>query len=352
MPLYLKKGDITAMRCDAIVNATDNALSGSGGVDRMIHEAAGPALDDECRQIGHCDTGSAVITKAYELGAEYIIHTAGPVWHGGARLEKSTLASCYISCLELASGHGCMTVAFPLISAGTFGFPEEEAMIIAKSAIEEFLQDHDMTVYLLAYGSRTYDLGSGIFGSACRYVEQNMPCDALPMYSCTVLEEASPEKVPGNNIRNKRVRVTGSESRSKRRSDMIGNAVPVCESASLPDLIKNRDESFSEMLMRKISEKGMTNAECYTRAFSTKSVFSKIKNNPNHKPAKPTVAGFVMALELSYDEAKEMFEKAGYSLTRSNVFDIIIEWFLRERIYNIFEINEVLLEYDQQLIGF
>ena len=331
MPLYLRKGDITAMRCDAIVNATDEYMSGSGGADKMIHEAAGFDLYLECVKIGRCEIGKAVITKGYKLDAKYVIHTAGPVWSDGSLAEKELLASCYKSSLKLAVEHNCESIAFPLISAGTFGFPEDDAMQIAKAAIEDFLSEHDMLVYLVAYRSHTYNLGTKLFEEVSRYVENNLidrfpACESISYSAMPCMDEAT---------------------RSIAAPKAKGKAL-----VSLKDYLGKLDESFAEMLVRKIEESGMTNAECYNRALSTKSVFSKIKNNPAYRPTKPTVAGFVLALQLPLEEAKEMFEKAGYSLTRSNVFDLIIKWFIENGKYDIFEINEVLLEYDQQLIGF
>lgn len=349
MPLYLIKGDITAMHCDAIVNATDIFLSGSGGVDEIIHKVAGFDLSLDCIKIGHCDVGQAVITKGYDLNAKYVIHTVGPIWSDGNPIEQSLLASCYKSALALALEYKCETVAFPLISAGTFGFPEDDAMRIAKESIEDFLDEHDMTVYLVAYRSHTYNMGAKLFNEVRQFVERNFPDDDF--FECTCMPE--PECYSAS---------VASESahlpkaRAKRPRAVAGNAMPTFSSRpkepSLDDLLKQVDESFAEMLARKIEERGMSNAECYNKANTTKSVFSKIKNNPEYKPTKPTVAGFVLALGLPLDEAKEMLSKAGYSLSRSNKFDIILEWFITNKTYSIFDINEVLLEYDQQLIGF
>ena len=338
MPLYLKKGDITYMRCDAIVNATDTALSGGGGVDRMIHEAAGFDLSLECMKIGHCGVGQAVITKGYDLNAKYVIHTVGPTWSDGNPIEQSLLKSCYKNALMLALEYGCETVAFPLISAGTFGFPEDDAMRIAKESIEAFLGGHDMTVYLVAYRSHTYNMGAKLFSEVSRFVERNFPDDGF--FECAGMPE--PEYYCES--------VALPKARAKRTRAAAPGATP--KGSGLDDLLRQVDESFAEMLARKIEERGMSNAECYNKANATKSVFSKIKNNPGYKPTKPTVAGFVLALGLSLDEAKEMLGKAGYSLSRSSKFDIILEWFITNKIYNIFDINEVLLEYDQQLIGF
>ena len=135
-------GDITRQSVDAIVNAANCSLLGGGGVDGAIHRAAGPELLAECRSLHGCETGKAKITKGYRLPAKYVIHTPGPVWHGGGSGEPELLASCYRSCLELASQNGCETVDFPSISTGVYHFPLEKAAEIAIGTIAAYLREH------------------------------------------------------------------------------------------------------------------------------------------------------------------------------------------------------------------
>ncbi len=151
MSIKALKADITKLQTDAIVNAANSTLLGGGGVDGAIHTAAGPELLAECRTLGGCETGQAKITRGYRLPAKYVIHTVGPVWHGGEHGEQQLLADAYKNSLKLAAGHKLKSIAFPAISTGVYGYPKDEAAHIAVDTVREFLKEYDMEVILTAF---------------------------------------------------------------------------------------------------------------------------------------------------------------------------------------------------------
>ena len=161
MKLKLLKGDITKLNVDAIVSPANNSLSGSDGVDAAIHAAAGPELLEECRTLHGCRTGEAKITKGYELVADYVIHTVGPIWRGGVIGEKNLLVSCYVNSMELAKQHRVRSIAFPLLSSGSFGYPKREALTVAIDTLKDY-EDTDIEIYLVLVNSDTYMLANRI----------------------------------------------------------------------------------------------------------------------------------------------------------------------------------------------
>ena len=336
MPLHIVRNDITTMKVDAIVNAANESLLGGGGVDGAIHRAAGPGLLAECRTLGGCATGQAKITKGYRLPAAHVIHTVGPVWRGGHYGEKDLLVSAYRNSLELAREHHCQTVAFPLISSGVYGYPKDQALKVAVDTIGEFLLAHDMTVYLVVFDRAAYTIGGKLFADIAAYIDDRYVDDH-----------------------------TGSEEEQYRRSIVLAaapapGAAPArlwepgprtAQAVSLDEALGRLDESFSQMLLRKIDEKGMTDAQCYKKANIDRKLFSKIRSDVHYKPSKPTAMAFAVALELPLEEARELLEKAGFAFSHASKFDIIVEYFIAHKNYNIFEINEALFAFDQNLLG-
>ena len=351
MPFHIVRNDITTMKVDAIVNAANESLLGGGGVDGAIHRAAGPQLLAECRTLGGCQTGRAKITKGYRLPAKYVIHTVWPVWRGGSHGERELLVSAYRSSLELALQYRCQTVAFPLISSGVYGYPKDQALKVAVDTIGDFLLSHDMTVTLVIFDRAAYTIGGKLFDDIAAYID-----DHYVLAHTDVRREQS------------RAAAFGAPPRAPFPSPASCPAPPPpspsCPSAalgeaelwapasgSLREALGQLDESFSQMLLRKIDEAGITDAQCYKKANIDRKLFSKIRSDVHYKPSKATAMAFAIALELPLDQAREMLQKAGFAFSHASKFDIIVEYFIAHRNYNIFKINEALFAFDQSLLG-
>jgi len=343
MPLQIVRNDITKMKVDAIVNAANSSLLGGGGVDGCIHRAAGPELLAECKTLNGCETGSAKITKGYKLPCKYVIHAVGPRYRDGKHGEKEKLISCYKTSLALAKEHKCETIAFPLISSGIYGYPKDQALRVAIATISEFLLENDMTVYIVIFDRKAYQISEKLFADIAEYIDDN--------YVDEHTDSRSERIRRMNALRQEEVFESAVCEDADEMLMPLPMAVESAKALSLDDALNQIDESFSEMLLRKIDESGMTDAQCYKKANIDRKLFSKIRSDKLYKPSKPTAIAFAIALELSLDETKDMLMKAGFALSHSNKFDIIVEYFIERGNYNVFEINEALFAFDQSLIG-
>lgn len=293
-------------------------------------------LQAECDEIGTCSIGQAVITAGYALPVKHIIHTVGPIWQGGKNNEAKQLANCYANSLALAQQYNCESIAIPLISSGIYDYPKDEALKIAIAAIKEFLLEHEMLVYLVVYDKKSFVLSEKLFTSIKKYIDDHY--------------------VEEHNFNKHRRGVGVYES----PQFIIQNDSEACEAYSEPlskvkrsleDVISQLEESFSQRLLRLIDEKGMSDVEVYKKANIDRKLFSKIRSDKGYNPSKVTSIAFAISLELNLDETKDLLAKAGYTLSRSNKFDVIIEYFIQEGNYNIFSINEALFAFDQVLLG-
>ena len=344
MPLQIVRNDITKMKVDAIVNAANSSLLGGGGVDGCIHRAAGPELLAECRTLGGCVTGSAKITGAGKLPCKYVIHAVGPRWLDGKHGERDLLISCYRTSLELAKEKGCETVAVPLIASGIFGYPKDQALRVAIDTISDFLLSNDMTVYIVIFDKKAYRISGKLFADITEYIDDNYVDEHTDNYAVRLSRM--------NALRDAVAPESASCEESEEAIEQVLSMPMAAQKAmSLDDALTQIDESFSEMLLRKIDESGMTDAQCYKKANVDRKLFSKIRSDKLYKPSKTTALAFALALELPLEETKDMLMKAGFALSRSNKFDIIIEFFIQSGNYNVFEINEALFAFDQSLIG-
>ena len=341
MPLQIIRQDITKMRVDAIVNTTNEEMVGYSGVDLAIHTIAGAELDAECAKLAPLGLGQAKLSGAYSLPCKYVIHTSGPVWRGGLVGESIILRSCYIESLKLAVKSGCRSIAFPLISSGVYGYPKDQVLKFAIQTITEFLFDHELTVYLCVFDKESYSFSQKLFSDIQEFINDeyvdehdedfyeafNGSIDEMPMAKCIQAPMCADAMMP----------------RKRETSSAAGK--------SLREYMKQMDRSFQEMLFDLIDESGMTDVECYKKANVDKRTFSKIKSNKDYKPSKQTVIAFAISLQLDMDTTQELLATAGFTLSRSKVFDKIIRYFIHNGNYDIFEINEALFEFDQVLLG-
>ena len=355
MPFEIVRNDIVNMQVDAVVNtANPNPVIGSG-VDSGIHKKAGHELLTARQKIGCIDFGDAVMTSGFGLDAKYVIHTVGPIWVDGNHGEEKILSSCYRKSLALAKEQGCESIAFPLIATGNYGFPKPLALQIAVREISSFLLENEMQIYLVVFGKEAFALSEKLFKSVSSYIDENY-------IRSKTLDEYGPEKTYAARLERRRIRERRKQS-DRIREDMYPSqaleeclAMPAMAPAPMDSddwgqLLKDLDAGFSETLLKLIDRSGKKDSEIYKKANVDRKLFSKIRNNMDYKPSKTTALAFAFALELDVDETKDFIGRAGFALSHSSKFDVIVEYFLVNRNYNVFELNEVLFAFDQPLIG-
>ncbi|MBQ8965817.1 O-acetyl-ADP-ribose deacetylase [Ruminococcus sp.] len=347
MPFNIIRADITKVSADAIINAANESLLGGGGVDGAIHRAAGPGLLEECRTLGGCRTGEAKATKGYNLDSKFVIHTVGPIWRGGRNGEESLLRSCYRNSFELAVKLGCESVAFPLISAGVYGYPLREAISIATDEAKKFLNENDIEITMVVFDRSSFDISAERFTDIRRYIddayaEEQKRADGRRTAFSNRAAAAAPSALRREN------KLFAGRLKASESVCMSEN---VCDDLSAADMFAERDESFSQALLRMIDERGMTDAQTYKLANIDRKLFSKIRGDTHYKPKKQTAVAFAVALKLDLPETEKFLAKAGYALSNSLDFDLIIKYHIAHGIYDIFVINEALFRFDQTLLG-
>ena len=358
MPFEIVRNDIVNMQVDVIVNTVSRKPGIGYGVDAGIHKKAGPELLSAREQVGFIEVGHAAITPGFALDAQYVIHTVGPVWRDGNHHEERLLRECYENALMLAAEHHCESIAFPLLSAGNNGFPKHLALQTAINAISSFLMEHEMQIYLVVFNRNAVALSKKLFHSVQSYIDENYILNkSLDEYGIS-----NKRGVRGDEV--EKIQRELRKRRLTRRELMLAEecedraTVPIAfsiatstEDRNLDELLQKTDAGFSETLLKLIDRMGKTDVEVYKKANVDRKLFSKIRNNPAYKPSKATALAFAIALELNLDETKDLIGRAGYALTRSSKFDIIIEFFITHHNYNVFEINEALFAFDQSLLG-
>ena len=350
MPFTIVRNDIVNMRVDAIVNTANPKPVIGTGTDAAIHAKAGPELLEARKKIGNIHVGHAEITGAYGLAAAHVIHTVGPVWRGGFFGEAKQLRSCFDSALRLAAEHGCRSIAFPLISTGNYGFPKDKALQIAISAFSEFLMVHELQIYLVVFGQDTLRLSEKLFQNVASYIDDHY------VQAAQIREYSA---FSGRGYRSAARLAPDAEPLPEKYCAMEEDCAPCGDflmapapaAFSLEDMLKQEDAGFSETLLKLIDKTGKKDSEIYKKALLSKQHFSKIRNNPDYKPTKQTAIALALALELDLDTAKDLIGRAGYALTNSSKFDLIIRYCIEQKNYNLVEINFILFEHDQSLLG-
>lgn len=357
MPFEIVRNNITNMQVDAIVNTANPKATIGYGVDAGIHKKAGPKLLEARKNIGSIGVGQTAITPAFDLDAKYVIHTVGPIWQGGSHNEEVLLSQCYKGALKLAKEHDCDSIAFPLLSAGNLYFPKPLALQIAIREFSSFLMENDMQIYLVVFSRDAFELSEKLFCSVASYIDETYIRDKnLDEYGITNkqnVREAEFMQIRRELERQEHIReeIEFLETKTIYCDSVETDSVLLSATQDWESVLENIDAGFSETLLRLINRTGKKDSDIYKKANIDRKLFSKIRNNMDYKPSKITALAFAIALELDLEETRDFIARAGFALSHSSKFDIIVEYFILHKNYDVFELNEVLFAFDQPLIG-
>ena len=392
MPFRIIRSDITKVKADAIVNSANPEPIIGGGTDSAVYLAAGAAvLLAERRKIGNIATGEAAVTSAFGLPARYIIHTVGPVWQGGESGEFDALASCYRKSLLLAEKLGCESIAFPLISTGIYGFPKDRALTVALDVISSFLERSEMDVTLVVFDRSAYELSSALVEDVRQYIDEKyvrekedeeyspagridaafdeMKSPISGMSAHMAPPELQNAHMAPPELQNAHMAPLPEPQEAVRRKAKASGAFrrPAAPApsgaqkkqeraedkgrASLRDRLRHLGDSFQQQLLHMIDEKGYTDTEVYKRANIDRKLFSKIRCSEDYTPKKRTALALAVALRLNLDETVDLLGRAGLALSPSSKMDLIVQYCIENRMYDINKINALLFEYDQPILG-
>lgn len=335
MPFGIIRDDIAHVRADVLVNAANERLVAGGGVCGAIFAGAGhERMSAACREIGSCPTGGAVTTPGFDLPCRWVVHAVGPIWRGGAHGERDQLHACYRSVFAEVERLGAASVAFPLISAGIFGYPVREALDVARDEAAAFLgRRPDAEVTLVVFSSDVV--------AAC------VPdADDLRAFIGDEYVAASPFAHGRDRMSDLRASLPDGDF-----PVLAAPAAAALASDDLADRLAHLDASFSQALLALIDERGLTDAQVYRRANISRQLFSKIRSHADYRPTKPTAVALAMALGLTLPETQELLAHAGLTLSRSSRFDVIVEFYLSRGVHDVMTVNEALFAYDQPLLG-
>lgn len=347
MPFNIIRDNIINSDVDAIVNAANTNLQAGGGVCGAIFAAAGKEqLQKECDKIGYCAVGEAVITNGFNLKARRIIHTVGPIYGQNPEIQDIQLYLCYENSLKLARKNRLNSIAFPIISSGVYGYPKDEAIKIATKAIKDFLETNEMDVFLVVYDKNSFQISKKLFDNVKSYIDERLvKPDSRSRFCALQSNVCQPSEIFPKSSEYYAIQAPPPQKSHDSHEHSFEAA-----HASLQDLLDKKSETFSEMLFRLIDKKGMSDVEVYKKANIDRKLFSKIRKK-DYTPKKTTVIALAISLKLNMDETKDLLGQAGFALSDWNKFDIIIQYFIENQNYDIFEINETLFDFNQQLLG-
>ncbi len=321
MPFQIVRNDITKMQVDAIVNTANPMPAYGAGIDSAVYEAAGKdKLLAKRHEIGAIDRGTSVITDGYNLPAKFIIHTVGTPWQGGKAGEEDIIRKCYRSVFDVAVNNNISSLAIPLLASGSYGFPKGIALRIALSEIEAFMSESDMDVYLVVFDEKSVSLSCKLFGDIDEYINDNY------------VEEKNQEEYPDS-------------------FDVCLSAPILEEARSLDDVVNNLDKTFMELVFSFADAKGLTDVEVQKKANLDRKAFSKLKCGTTKNPSKSTALALAVALELDLDDTKDLLSRAGLALSPCSKQDVIVQYFIEKKAFDIYEINLALFEHGEQLLG-
>ena len=379
MPFEIVRNDISKLKVDAVVIVAGRVKGDDNYVTDVVLSTVDGLNSKKVRdKIASCDAGEVVITRGYDLPAKYVLYSVCREWAGGLNGELDLLYKCYLNALETARKKRCKSVAIPMMSSDAIGYPKDETLRIAISAIGEFLLRSEMHISLVVFDRASFSLRAGLHASIAEFIKE---CSETPkgaptaryaqvpdydakvaflseefaVYTQTSGLEAASERIQDFHIAEK-----SRDARFLRSREYTGTPAPSvppnerlrrAPKKSLDSVMTQLEETFSKRLLRMIDERGLSDVEVYKRANIDRRVFSQIRTKKHYQPSKNTAIALAIALRLSLDDASDLLKSAGYALSRSSKQDIIIEYFINERNYNIIEINEALFAFDQNLLG-
>ncbi len=362
MPLQIIRQDITKLKVDAIVNATNQKMLPDGGEDAAIHKAAGPELLKYCKKLGGVGVGEAKITPAFNIPAKYVIHTVGPVWKGGKSGERALLRSCYTECLNIAVQKKLNSIAFPLISSGLHGYPKSKVLDEAESVIKKFINKHEIDVYIVVYDKTLYSVNKKLLANVQGYVDNpatksvSEKKTASPKHKGELdigfIEALSQKGFLESYNAPKNVNYLAREFIRPRETSLKISKSTTPDVNEIRRMLAGIDKPFAETLFYYIDMKGMTDVQAYKGANVSRKAFSKLRCEKNYKPSKITAMSYAISLHLNFAEASHLLSTAGYAFSPSHRIDRVIEYFLYTGAYkDIHEINQILDQLDLPSLG-